>query len=224
MPREEETARGRWKQREGGGSSEMEVEAARGRRKQRKEETLGTLFYGGSLYIRRSSSANSLFKYHHSHLVLCSPYAQTPTPQPPPRQHHPHNHHSNSATTTTKSKVSQTRVSHKTMKLMLRAVNIMEHAQTSTKKQRKEAHRCVQFLPSPHSGCGSGVEELLACARAEGPWYPPTNRATCCKRWFGLCGGRYLGSSTYYCRQLVCAWICLLLDMLTDISRRTEHT
>jgi hypothetical protein len=55
MPREKETARG--------GNSEREVEAARGRWKQRQEETLGTLaasvFYGGSLYIRRSSSARS---------------------------------------------------------------------------------------------------------------------------------------------------------------------
>jgi hypothetical protein len=50
------------------------------------------------------------------------------------------------------------------VKLMLRAVKIMEHAQTSTKKQRKEAHRCVQFLPSARSGCRSGVEEILACA------------------------------------------------------------
>jgi hypothetical protein len=57
--REEETARGGNSERR----KQREEETARGRWKQRQEETLGTLaasvFYGGSLYIRRSSSARS---------------------------------------------------------------------------------------------------------------------------------------------------------------------
>jgi hypothetical protein len=44
------------------------------------------------------------------------------------------------------------------------------------------------------SGGFAGVEEhapesSVIRDEAEGPWYPPANRATCCKRWFCWCGG-----------------------------------
>jgi hypothetical protein len=50
------------------------------------------------------------------------------------------------------------------MKLMLRAVNMMKHAQTSTKKQCKEAHGCVHYLL---------VHIQVAAAESEvkGAWY-----------------------------------------------------
>jgi hypothetical protein len=51
------------------------------------------------------------------------------------------------------------------MKLMLRAVNIMEHAQTSTKKERKEAHRCVHYLVHIQVAAAESGK-ILACARS----------------------------------------------------------
>jgi hypothetical protein len=114
--------------------------------------------------------------YDHLHRSLF-PYAQTPTPpttttaQPPPRQHQPRNHRpttDNTNPSITKSKVAKPEapVSHKTMKLMLRAVNIMEHAQTSTKQERKEAHRCVHYLVHSQVAAAAESGKILACARS----------------------------------------------------------
>jgi hypothetical protein len=49
------------------------------------------------------------------------------------------------------------------MKLMLRAVNMMKHAQTTTKKQCKEAHRCVHYLVH--------IQVAAAESEVKGAWY-----------------------------------------------------